>query len=359
MAHGAGNHAQRLGGFGGRSARRRFWRAHAGSAAGGNPRGTHSGAHSGSHAGPDCGSHSGPDRGSYGGPDRRSHGSPTAAPTAAPTEAPTAAPTEVPTAAPTEAPTAAPTEAPTAAPTAAPTEEIVSEPTVIPSIAPSVEPSIAPSVEPTQAPVPFAADAKIALVTGGDLFFGDAVTLRAVVENATAEYALRWEVNAGSGWQALENETEHDYTYTVTEENVTFAYRVVLAAQEAEVASSAFCLAEQVSVVQRPAEEATEVPAEENLAQSTAPLATPAPQRSVTIASNIPASELALGDTVTLTAVLTGFEGAQVEIVWECQVDGVWQPSGHTGETMSFVVDMDTAQSAWRVAITVLAEPAQ
>ena len=62
---------------------------------------------------------------------------------------------------------------------------------------------------------------------------------------------------------------------------------------------------------------------------------------------------------VTLTAVLTGFEGAQVEIVWECQVDGVWQPSGHTGETMSFVVDMDTAQSAWRVAITVLAEPAQ
>ena len=125
------------------------------------------------------------------------------------------------------------------------------------------------------------------------------------------------------------------------------------------MASSAFCLAEQVSVVQRPAEEATEVPAEENLAQSAAPLATPAPQRSVTIASNIPASELALGDTVTLTAVLTGFEGAQVEIVWECQVDGVWQPSGHTGETMSFVVDMDTAQSAWRVAITVLAEPAQ
>ena len=243
----------------------------------------------------------------------------------------------------------------------------MSEPTVIPSIAPSVEPSIAPSVEPTQAPVPFAADAKIALVTGGDLFFGDAVTLRAVVENATAEYALRWEVNAGSGWQALENETEHDYTYTVTEENVTFAYRVVLAAQEAEVASSAFCLAEQVSVVQRPAEEATEVPAEEatevpaeeNLAQSAAPLATPAPQRSVTIASNIPASELALGDPVTLTAVLTGFEGAQVELVWECQVDGVWQPSGHTGETMSFVVDRDTAQSAWRVAITVLAEPAQ
>lgn len=235
----------------------------------------------------------------------------------------------------------------------------MSEPTVIPSIAPSVEPSIAPSVEPTQAPVPFAADAKIALVTGGDLFFGDAVTLRAVVENATAEYALRWEVNAGSGWQALENETEHDYTYTVTEENVTFAYRVVLAAQGAEVASSAFNLAEQAAVQQRPAEEATEVPAEENLAQPTAPLATPAPQRSVTIASNIPASELALGDTVTLTAVLTGFEGAQVEIVWECQVDGVWQPSGHTGETMSFVVDMDTAQSAWRVAITVLAEPAQ
>ena len=282
---------------------------------------------------------------------------PTEAPTAAPTEAPTAAPTAAPTEAPTAAPTAAPTEAPTAAPTEvptpAPTEEIVSEPTVIPS----VEPSIAPSVEPTQAPVPFAADAKIALVTGGDLFFGDAVTLRAVVENATAEYALRWEVNAGSGWQALENETEHDYTYTVTEENVTFAYRVVLAAQEAEVASSAFNLAEQAAVQQRPAEEATEAPAEENLAQPTAPAATPAPQRSVTISVDKPLDAIYIGDEVTFTAALHGYEGAQVEIFWECMTNGEWQPTGDTGATLTVVIDESNAQSSWRCGVTVLAEP--
>ena len=291
---------------------------------------------------------------------------PTAAPTLAPTAELTAAPTAAPTEAPTAAPTAAPTEAPTAAPTAAPTEEIVSEPTVIPSVAPSVEPSIAPSVEPTQAPVPFAADAKIALVTGGDLFFGDAVTLRAVVENATAEYALRWEVNAGSGWQALENETEHDYTYTVTEENVTFAYRVVLAAQEAEVASSAFCLAEQVSVVQRPAEEATEapaeeateVPAEENLAQSAAPAATPAPQRSVTIAVNKDLSTLAVGDQITFTALLSGYEGAQVEILWQRLVDGQWVNTGDTGASLTIEITEENAQSSWRCGVNVLAEAA-
>lgn len=233
----------------------------------------------------------------------------------------------------------------------------MSEPTVIPSIAPSVEPSIAPSVEPTQAPVPFAADAKIALVTGGDLFFGDAVTLRAVVENATAEYALRWEVNAGSGWQALENETEHDYTYTVTEENVTFAYRVVLAAQEAEVASSAFNLAEQASVAQRPAEEATEVPAEENFAQPTAPAATPAPQRSVTISIDKPLDAIYIGDEVTFTAALHGYEGAQVEIFWECMTNGEWQPTGDTGATLTVVIDESNAQSSWRCGVTVLAEP--
>ena len=282
---------------------------------------------------------------------------PTPVPTAEPTEAPTAAPTEAPTAAPTAAPTEAPTAAPTEVPTPAPTEEIVSEPTVLPSIAPSVEPSIAPSAEPTQAPVPFAADAKIALVTGGDLFFGDAVTLRAVVENATAEYALRWEVNAGSGWQALENETEHDYTYTVTEENVTFAYRVVLAAQEAEVASSAFNLAEQAAVQQRPAEEATEAPAEENLAQPTAPAATPAPQRSVTISVDKPLDAIYIGDEVTFTATLHGYEGAQVEIFWECMTNGEWQPTGDTGATLTIVIDESNAQSSWRCGVTVLAEP--
>lgn len=234
----------------------------------------------------------------------------------------------------------------------------MSEPTVIPSIAPSVEPSIAPSVEPTQAPVPFAADAKIALVTGGDLFFGDAVTLRAVVENATAEYALRWEVNAGSGWRALENETEHDYTYTVTEENVTFAYRVVLAAQEAEVASSAFNLAEQAAVQQRPAEEATEVPAEENLAQPTAPLATPAPQRSVTIAVNKDLSTLAVGDQITFTALLSGYEGAQVEILWQRLVDGQWVNTGDTGASLTIEITEENAQSSWRCGVNVLAEAA-
>ena len=279
---------------------------------------------------------------------------PTPVPTAEPTEAPMAAPTEAPTAAPTAEPTEAPTAAPTEVPTPAPTEEIVSEPTVIPS----VEPSIAPSVEPTQAPVPFAADAKIVLATGGDLFFGDTVTLRAVVENATAEYALRWEVNAGSGWQALENETEYDYTYTVTEENVTFAYRVVLAAQEAEVASSAFCLAEQVSVVQRPAEEATEVPAEENLAQPTAPLATPAPQRSVTIAVNKDLSTLAVGDQITFTALLSGYEGAQVEILWQRLVDGQWVNTGDTGASLTIEITEENAQSSWRCGVNVLAEAA-
>ena len=152
---------------------------------------------------------------------------------------------------------------------------------------------------------------------------------------------------------------------------VAFALLLALAllapaAMAEEAASESFNLLDTVTVLERPEEttettqttETTENTETTETTQTTGtvqPEETPAPQRSVAIASNIPASEIALGDTVTLTAVLTGFEGVQVEIAWECQVGGVWQPTGRTGETLTFTVDENNAQGAWRINVTVLA----
>ena len=152
---------------------------------------------------------------------------------------------------------------------------------------------------------------------------------------------------------------------------VAFALLLALAllapaAMAEEAASESFNLLDTVTVLERPEEttettqttETTENTETTETTQTTGtvqPEETPAPQRSVAIASNIPASEIALGDTVTLTAVLTGFEGVQVEIAWECQVGGVWQPTGRTGETLTFTVDEYNAKGAWRINVTVLA----
>ena len=152
---------------------------------------------------------------------------------------------------------------------------------------------------------------------------------------------------------------------------VAFALLLALAllapaAMAEEAASESFNLLDTVTVLERPEEttettqttettENTETTETTQTTETVQPEEPPAPQRSVAIASNIPASEIALGDTVTLTAVLTGFEGVQVEIAWECQVGGVWQPTGRTGETLTFTVDENNAQGAWRINVTVLA----
>lgn len=130
--------------------------------------------------------------------------------------------TQTPTTEPVATPTAEPTQAPNVEPTVVPTEE--------PTEVPSSEPTVEPSVEPTA--IPFTAEVKIELVNTGDIFFGDEVTLRAVVRNASAAYTIRWECSEdGQTWKEIENETTDEYKFIVTEENVELSYRIVLTAQ--------------------------------------------------------------------------------------------------------------------------------
>lgn len=83
----------------------------------------------------------------------------------------------------------------------------------------------------------------------------------------------------------------------------------------------------------------------------------PAPQRSVSISIDKPLDAIYIGDEVTFTGTLHGYEGAQVEIFWECMTNGEWQPTGDTGATLTIVIDESNAQSSWRCGVTVLAEP--
>lgn len=69
------------------------------------------------------------------------------------------------------------------------------------------------------------------------LFYGDEVTLHAKVSDANMKYSIRWEVNMKpeteeEEWIVIPEETEEDYTFTVTEENAEYSYRAVLVVNE-------------------------------------------------------------------------------------------------------------------------------
>lgn len=143
----------------------------------------------------------------------------------------TQAPVEEPTAGPTDEPasnvTASPSVEPTSDVTASPSAEPTSEPTADPTEEPTAEPTSEPSAEPTERPA-FTGTVEIKLVNTGDIYFGDTVTLRAVVRDANTAYEIRWECNDGNGWVEIEDEDELEYDFVVTEENAKLEYRVVL-----------------------------------------------------------------------------------------------------------------------------------
>ena len=110
---------------------------------------------------------------------------------------------------------------------------------------------------------------------------------------------------------------------------------------------------EEVPTEEVPTEEvpAEEIPVEEQPAEEQ-----PLPERSLSIELSKPLSEVAFGDEVMLTAILEGYEGAEVEIVWERLEGDAWVPTGDTSRSIVITIDEQTAQSAWRFTANVLKE---
>ena len=144
-------------------------------------------------------------------------------------------------------PAAPATEAPAAeAPTAAPATEAPAE-------VPATEVPAEATAEPFQAKV------RIALENKGAIYFGDKVTLRAVVEKANAKYTVVWEyynekadVKHGENpWVAIEKGEK--LKFTVNEENVGLTYRAVV---NGMVASKTYKLS---GVTAKPVEDEEEI----------------------------------------------------------------------------------------------------
>ncbi len=86
------------------------------------------------------------------------------------------------------------------------------------------------------------------------------------------------------------------------------------------------------------------------------PTAAPAPvERSAQIHVNYP-DHPQYGDTVTLTATLTGYENTVVTVLWQYSYDGqTWvDATGEGADTTmySFQVSAETASTFWRLAVT-------
>ncbi|MDO4868014.1 MAG: hypothetical protein Q4C10_15925, partial [Clostridia bacterium] len=125
------------------------------------------------------------------------------------------------------------TEAPKAeepAPAAAEQPVVTEQP-----VAATVEPS-QPTAEPvaTNTPVPapekFTGRVEVKRVGGGELHFGDRVTLKAVVSKANVKYSIRWEAMINGAWKKLG--TDEKYEFTVTKENAGLSYRAVVVADK-------------------------------------------------------------------------------------------------------------------------------
>ena len=261
------------------------------------------------------------------------------------------------------------------------------EPTQTPDV--PQEPTPAPQLPDDEAEAPaFKAKVRIKLVGDQEtVAIGDRVTLRAVVEDANADYTVQWQyfdekadVEKGENpWVAFAEGEK--YTFVVDEENVALTYRVVV---NGTVTSKKFTLAnalepdedvqDPVDAVDGETEATPSEPSreEEETAGSDTEVtdgqegpSTPAADakgqnadRSVSITADWGEGELHFGDAATLTAVLSGYDGAAYTLQWQTSKDGAeWADVEDATET-SYVMTVteDNYRDFWRVIVTVAAD---
>ena len=252
---------------------------------------------------------------------------------------------------------------------------------------PSEEPAepevVEPQPENTEA-APFAAKVHIELKNVGQLYYGDSVTLMAVVEDANAAYSVvRWEyynveadVEHGENpWVAVH--TGEGYTFIVNEQNAFLTYRVVV---EETVTSGAYKLPEVMAhqeasepvdipgcteddesdeaavEVSDEDEQADEPDAEEEILE-TESVAALDPDRSISIYADLGGGQLYFGDEVTLVAEMIGYDNAVYTLQWQTSVDGVeWADvDGAVNATHVTTVTEDNYLNYWRVVVTITA----
>lgn len=273
---------------------------------------------------------------------------------------------------------------------AADSEEAAQEAAAENELAP-IEDEIVPQEEEAQeTALPFMADVQLEIRNEESLKMGDAVEMRAKVSAATMEYTVAWEQRdttqdeQHAEWQQVGSGKE--YTFIANESVFVMAYRLVLvgedgtrietAAHQVEVQlleeeqqdDPAPCDDEEMiealsqadeSTCEEPSDEAaeTEQAADDETVEFDdyeTPLGISVPMQSVSVSSSC-GSVVFLGETITLTGTLYGYDGYDVTYQWECDRGAGFEPvDGAMEATFSFQADANTLQWNWRLTVSVV-----
>ncbi len=179
----------------------------------------------------------------------------------------------------------------------------------------------------------FTGSVRAAYIGGEELYAGDTVVMRAYVENANrGDYRIVWQAKASSKWVPVA-EGVAEYTFAVDEIKAGHTYRAVLMFAENgvnDVASNEIGL---------PALKVKEEPkADES-------------QMRVSLDSSA-TSQMTEGETVVLTASISGFDGYEVMYQWSCNKgNGFEVVSTGSESTYSFSATQESLSWDWKVDV--------
>ena len=260
---------------------------------------------------------------------------PTEEPAIEPTEEPVVEPTKEPVVEPTKEPVVEPTEEPvtetTEEPTAEPTEEPVVEPTEEPIIEPTEEPTVEPTAEPTETPKPY----------DGPIAVGNAEVHAA----PDADSPVVFTVPNGAAIKVFS--TEGDWAKVEAHGFSGYLHRD-------HVRGVAFAQPAAIPVPEQP-ENITENDLPDNARLLGVIQDKLSAERSVSVYASYDGEYVTFGDTVTLYAVLHGYEDTVYTLQWQSSPDNAsWADiSGAVSASYAVTVTEANYTDYYRVAVTI------
>ena len=260
---------------------------------------------------------------------------PTEEPVVEPTEEPVTEPTEEPVIEPTEEPVIEPTEEPTAEPTEEPaiepTEEPAIEPTEEPIIEPTEEPTVEPTAEPTETPKPY----------DGPIAVGNAEVHAAPDTDSPVVFT----VPNGAAIKVFS--TEGDWAKVEAHGFSGYLHRD-------HVRGVAFAQPAATPVPEQP-ENITENDLPDNARLLGVIQDKLSAERSVSVYVSYDGEYVTFGDTVTLYAVLHGYEDTVYTLQWQSSPDNAsWADiSGAVSASYAVTVTEANYTDYYRVAVTI------
>ena len=256
---------------------------------------------------------------------------PTEEPVAEPTEEPVVEPTEEPVVEPTEEPVVEPTEEPVIEPTEEPAIEPTEEPIVEPTEEPVIEPTAEPTAEPTETPKPY----------DGPIAVGNAEVHAA----PDADSPVVFTVPNGAAIKVFS--TEGDWAKVEAHGFSGYLHRD-------HVRGVAFAQPAATPVPEQP-ENITENDLPDNARLLGVIQDKLSAERSVSVYASYDGEYVTFGDTVTLYAVLHGYEDTVYTLQWQSSPDNAsWADiSGAVSASYAVTVTEANYTDYYRVAVTI------